>query len=82
MSAWDDLPVVRTLAELTELVEQRQGGLYVRWSKGPETDLAEVSSTDELTGVPMPGLSANPLGVEGGWEDRAVRLWVARRRSD
>ncbi|CAM5666204.1 putative protein OS=Streptomyces glaucescens OX=1907 GN=SGLAU_02615 PE=4 SV=1 [Streptomyces glaucescens] len=61
---------MQTLAELTGLVEERQGGLYVRWSKGPDIDLGEVSSTDELTGVPMPGLSANPLDVEDWWQGR------------
>ncbi|MDN0199001.1 DUF6098 family protein [Streptomyces sp. S.PNR 29] len=81
MSTSDDLPVVRTLDELTDLVERHQG-LYVRWSRGPETDLADVSSTDELTGAPMPGLSANPLDVEEWWEDRPVRVWVARRLHD
>ncbi|MFF5979064.1 DUF6098 family protein [Streptomyces olindensis] len=81
MSGSDDLPVVRTLAELTELVERHQG-LYVRWSRGPGTDLRDVSSTDDLTGVSMPGLSANPLDVEEWWEDRPVRVWVARRLHD
>ncbi|WP_077799171.1 DUF6098 family protein [Streptomyces sp. JHA26] len=81
MSASDDLPVVRTLAELAGLVE-RHRGLYVRWSRGPETDLAKASSTDELTGVPMPGLSANPLDVEGWWAARPVRVWAARRLHD
>ncbi|GGY87842.1 hypothetical protein GCM10010300_34870 [Streptomyces olivaceoviridis] len=81
MSGPDDLPVVSTLAEVARLVERHQG-LYVRWSKGPGTDLDGVSSTDELTGVPMPGLSANPLGVENWWEDRSVELWVARRLYD
>ncbi|MEU6919335.1 DUF6098 family protein [Streptomyces olindensis] len=81
MSGSDDLPVVRTLAELTELVERHQG-LYVRWSRGPGTDLRDVSSTDDLTGLSMPGLSANPLDVEEWWEDRPVRVWVARRLHD
>ncbi|MER8225124.1 DUF6098 family protein [Streptomyces sp. NPDC094143] len=81
MSASDDLRVVRTLDELAELVDGDQD-LYVRWSRGPETDLRDVSSTDDLTGVPMPGLSANPLDVEEWWEDRPVRLWVARRLYD
>ncbi|MEU6686688.1 DUF6098 family protein [Streptomyces sp. NPDC046832] len=81
MSAEGDLRVVRTLDELAELVE-RHHGLYVRWSRGPETDLREVSSTDDLTGVSLPGLSASPLGVEDWWEDRPVRVWVARRLYD
>ncbi|WP_171116030.1 MULTISPECIES: DUF6098 family protein [Streptomyces] len=81
MSAPDDLPVVHTLAELAGLVERHQG-LYVRWSRGPDADLPSVSSTDDLTGVPMTGLSANPLDVEEWWEGRPVELWVARRLYD
>ncbi|MFE0810420.1 DUF6098 family protein [Streptomyces sp. NPDC058794] len=81
MGASDGLPVVRSLDELTDLV-RRHRGLYVRWSRGPGTDLADVSSTDELTGVSMPGLSANPLDVEAWWADRPVRVWAARRLHD
>ncbi|EFE71204.1 DUF6098 family protein [Streptomyces viridosporus] len=81
MGTADGMPVVRTLAELTALVE-RDRGLYVRWSRGPATDLPAVTSTDELTGVSMPGLSANPLDVERWWQDRPVGLWVARRLHD
>ncbi|WP_409474251.1 DUF6098 family protein [Streptomyces sp. HC307] len=81
MGASDDLPVVRTLADLAGLV-QRHRGLYVRWSRGPGTDLPRDSSTDDLTGVPMSGLSANPLDMEEWWEGRPVELWVARRLHD
>ncbi|QTD96304.1 DUF6098 family protein [Streptomyces cyanogenus] len=81
MSAPENLPVMTTLTEVARLVEQHRG-LYVRWSKGPGVDLDDVSSTDELTGVPMPGLSANPLDVEDWWQDRSVELWVARRLYD
>ncbi|WP_432119914.1 DUF6098 family protein [Streptomyces sp. bgisy032] len=81
MSAPDDLAVVRTLAELADLVARHQG-LYVRWSRGPRTDLRAVSSKDDLTGVPLPGLSANPLDLEPWWRDRPVRVWVARRLHD
>ncbi|RKR91846.1 hypothetical protein BDK92_6270 [Micromonospora pisi] len=61
--------------------------LYVRWSRGPMADLAagrrkEQSSRDALTGVTLPGLSANPLRVEPWWGNRSVRLWVARRLYD
>jgi hypothetical protein len=81
MSALDGLPVVHTLADLVALVERHQG-LYVRWSRGPGPDLDETSSTDELTGVAMPGLSANPLDLEEWWQNRPVELWVARRLHD
>jgi hypothetical protein len=82
MAGVDALPVVRGLKELAELVE-RGGQLFVRWSRGPEADLDEAAgSTDDLTGVRMPGLSANPLDVEPWWQGRSTELWVARRLYD
>ncbi|MFV0131057.1 DUF6098 family protein [Streptomyces sp. HMX112] len=75
------LPTVTSLEELGELLD-REGPLYVRWSRGPVHDLAATQSLDYLTGIPMPGLSANPLGVESWWGDRSLRLWVARRLYD
>ncbi|MGW2639948.1 DUF6098 family protein [Streptomyces sp. NPDC001348] len=81
MAGGDDLPVVHRITELTDLVE-RHRALYVRWSRGPEVDLTATSSTDELTGVEMPGLSANPLDIEDWWESRSAELWVARRLYD
>jgi hypothetical protein len=81
MSGSQGLPVVRTLAELGDLTERHER-LYVRWSRGPAVDLARASSTDELTGVSLPGLSANPLDVEDWWQGRSVQLWVARRLYD
>lgn len=83
------MKTVHTLDELAALVEEAGSAerLYVRWSKGPDEDLAggpenEQSSRDGLTGVTLPGLSANPLRVEPWWGDRPVRLWVARRLYD
>jgi hypothetical protein len=81
MSVSDGLPVVRALAELAGLAERHER-LYVRWSRGPEIDLTRASSTDGLTGPSLPGLSANPLDVEDGWQGRPVQLWVARRLYD
>ncbi|TDD06386.1 hypothetical protein E1181_12905 [Saccharopolyspora terrae] len=79
----EELPLVRDLDELVEfvLLERRGLGLYVRWSRGPTVDAGSTSS-DELTGVELPGLSANPLQVESWWGDRSLRLWVARRLYD
>jgi hypothetical protein len=83
------LPTVGDLGELVQLVERidADGELYVRWSKGPAADLATCSdetpgSRDGLTGVPLPGLSANSLRVEPWWGDRSLRLWLARRLYD
>lgn len=83
MPTFDDLDELASLLEDPKPDEE----LYVRWSRGPDVDLAddrqpEQTSRDALTGVPLPGLSANPLGVEPWWGDRSVRLWVARRLYD
>jgi hypothetical protein len=75
-----EMPTVETLDELTELA-RRHPGMFVRWSRGPGAD-ADGKSLDDLTGEPLPGLSANPLGVEPWWGDRPLRLWIARRLFD
>lgn len=75
-----ELPTLQTLDELAALVETGRP-LYVRWSRGPDAD-ADSTSQDELTGVRLPGLSANPLAVEEWWADRPLRTWVARRLYD
>ncbi|MEE1941239.1 DUF6098 family protein [Streptomyces sp. TRM 70361] len=76
------LPHCSSLDELARMVEHG-GRLYVRWSRGPRADLGrDAVSTDDLTGVPLPGLSANALEVEPWWGERPVRLWVARRLYD
>lgn len=71
------MPVVQTLGELTELA-RRHPRMFVRWSRGPVADAAGRSS-DDPTGEPLPGLSANPLAVEPWWGGRPLRLWIARR---
>lgn len=83
MAEPDQLPVVADLEELSEMVRQHDAGrdLYVRWSPGPSADACSTSR-DALTGVQLPGLSANPLRVEEWWGDRSLRFWVARRLYD
>jgi hypothetical protein len=77
---------LNTLDDLAELLRGDGDELFVRWSRGPEADLtgpeAEHGSVDALTGVPLPGLSANSLRVEPWWGGRSRRLWVARRLFD
>jgi hypothetical protein len=75
-----EMPTVDKLDELTELA-QRCLRLFVRWSRGPSADVMGASC-DDLTGIPLPGLSANPLAVEPWWGDRPLRLWIARRLYD
>ena len=76
---------MRTFADLDDLVAlvaQRNGAdLFVRWSLGPAADGGRCSR-DGLTGLALPGLSANALVVEPWWGDRPLRLWVARRLHD
>jgi hypothetical protein len=86
-AAMDDvLPILESLDELADLVDKPpvDGELFLRWSQGPDVDLAGAGgrSRDSLTGVPLPGLSANPLRVEPWWGDRSRRLWAARRLYD
>jgi hypothetical protein len=78
------MPTMRTIETLEELVALVAGndGLYVRWSANPVEDQARGTSVDELTGVELPGLSANPLRVESWWQDRPLDVWVARRLYD
>lgn len=85
----DGLPTVHDLDELVSLVHRQNPGdeLYVRWSRGPAVDAEgsddqEQVSRDALTGVPLPGLSANPLRVEPWWGERSPRLWLARKLFD
>lgn len=82
---YDRLPTLADLNELAELVttSAESDHLYVRWSAGPSVDLRpNETSRDSLTGMPLPGLSANPLAVERWWGARSPRLWVARRLYD
>ncbi|MCB5180727.1 DUF6098 family protein [Streptomyces antimicrobicus] len=76
-----EMAVIGSLDELTGLIG-RSSDLYVRWSRGPDVDLPEPSSRDDLTGIELPGLSANPLAVEDWWGQRPLRTWVARRLHD
>jgi hypothetical protein len=71
---------VESLDELAELVGDQEN-LYLRWSAGPDHDSTR-RSRDELTGIRLPGLSASALAVEPWWDDRPMRLWVARRLYD
>ncbi|MER5917218.1 DUF6098 family protein [Streptomyces sp. NPDC001982] len=81
MSITDELPVLRTLAALANLV-RHSCDLYVRWSHGPVEDEGAAGSRDQLTGIRLSGLSANAFDIEPCWEDRPVELWVARRLCD
>jgi hypothetical protein len=78
------MPTMRSIETLEELVALavRQDDLFVRWSADPAADQQRGSSVDELTGVELPGLSANPLRVESWRLDRPLDVWVARRLYD
>jgi hypothetical protein len=73
-----------SLDELAELLDGWTGerGLYVRWTDDVERDIETGVSRDELTGIELPGLSANSLHVEQWWDGRPMATWVARRLYD
>jgi hypothetical protein len=73
-----------TLDELTALAEGWTGEhpLYVRWARDIASDVTDEVSRDELSGVPLPGLSANCLAMEDWWNGRSSRVWIARRLYD
>jgi hypothetical protein len=75
---------IRSLDEMAELLEnwQQDQELYVRWSGNIERDVESEVSRDELTGIELPGLSANSLHVEPWWDGRPMTTWVARRLYD
>jgi hypothetical protein len=78
---------VRPIASLDDLADllahwDDPSALYVRWSPDALRDLDRRASKDDLTGVPLPGLSANSLAVEDWWGERPIELWVARRLYD
>lgn len=76
---------IGSLAELADVVQNwtdRRRALYVRWSDDVERDVRTGVSRDELTGIELPGLSANGLAVESWWGDRPLVAWLARRLYD
>jgi len=79
-----DVKTIGSLDELADLLrdwdDERE--LYVRWSDDVQRDVDSEVSRDELTGVELPGLSANCLHIESWWGDRPLRDWVARRLHD
>src|SRR4051812_49160697 len=81
----DELPTVRSLHDLCALAEEwadERRELYVRWTVDIDRDLRTGVSRDELTGIELPGLSANSLKVEQWWDDRPLTAWLARRLYD
>ncbi len=75
-----ELPTVTSLQELVELTA-RTPDPFVRWSEGPEADLRQHNSFDDLTNTELAGLSANSLTMEDWW-DGPEDLWLARRIYD
>lgn len=75
-----DLPTLDSLQAVVDLTRGRSD-LFVRWSEGPDHDLRQHRSFDELTSQELAGLSTNSLAVEPWWEG-PDDLWVARRIYD
>jgi hypothetical protein len=77
------VPTIRSLEDLAELARRHPDEpLYVRWTDDIGRDVRTSVSRDELTGLELPGLSANSLEVEPWWADRPLTTWLARRLYD
>jgi len=69
---------IRSFAELEQLVARWPDDvLFVRYSKGPDHD-REEASIDYESGLPLPGLSVNPLSPQWWWS-RPIGDWLARQ---
>jgi hypothetical protein len=78
-----EVPTITSLAGLADLLRRRPDEpLYVRWTDDMARDLRTGVSRDELTGLELPGLSANSLQVASWWADRPLTAWLARRLYD
>ena len=71
-------PVYATLDSVVSVVAAAPAPVYVRFSAGPHHD-REQPSVDHLSGLELPGLSANPLTPPGWWRQRPVGDWVMRQ---
>jgi hypothetical protein len=68
--------VLTRLDDLVALVTANPD-IHVRYSMGFEHDM-NSRSMDAESGLPLPGLSVNPLGPEAWWT-RPLRDWIARQ---
>jgi hypothetical protein len=66
---------VVSVEDLVELVERSPVPLYVRFSSGLDDD----RSVDHQSGLPLPGLSVNPLRPPAWWQGRPLSEWVTRQ---
>lgn len=66
---------IDSLEELAAIVHR--GRFFVRYSEGPDSD-AGAGSIDTESGIPLPGLSVNPLTPESWWT-RPLEDWLARQ---
>jgi hypothetical protein len=73
-----DLTEVGSLSALVELVLSADAPLYVRFSPAVGQDETD-ESVDHESGLPLPGLSVNPLQPPAWWRARAPEEWIARQ---
>src|SRR3954468_6926475 len=79
LSVMAQLPLLRSLAEVADVVGGAHEAMYLRYSEGPEEDLGSGgSSRDYEADVDLPGLSVTVVSPEPWWP-RPIEDWVARR---
>ena len=66
---------VGSIEDLVDLVEQSPEPLYVRFSSGLDRD----GSIDHESGLPLPGVSVNPLRPPAWWQGPPVADWATRQ---
>lgn len=76
MTPTPSMAICSSLDDLARLLHAL-GPLYVRYSRGPDVDASEQSKDGE-SGLPLPGLSVNPLSPERWWT-RPLQHWLARQ---
>lgn len=74
----DQLPVLRRLSDVAELIAARNDTVYLRYSHGPDRDLEGGRSRDYEADIDMPGLSVSTVAPEDWWP-RPAEEWIARR---
>jgi hypothetical protein len=75
--AASDVPVLRTIEEVVELVRRSPTDLYVRFGD-PDDDL-RCPSVDHESGITMPGVSVNPVSPPPWWQGRSLAAWIVRQ---
>jgi Family of unknown function (DUF6098) len=74
----EESPEIATVDALVELVTSSDDELYVRFAPESERD-GTGGSVDHESGLPLPGLSVNPLRPPSWWRGTPSEQWISRQ---